>query len=139
MKELAILLRAMQIYGHNTHNLVGRTPFFSDHEFFGSTYSELEGDYDSVVERIIGLYGEEAVGFPTLMDSVAAYIKTCPSVGVKENSVFFQHQLGLEQKLCAKISEVIAAGTTPGTEQTLGTICEKSEIRQYKIKQRLKK
>ena len=103
MKDLVILLRAMQIYGHNTHNLVGRTPFFSDHEFFGSVYSELEGDYDSVVERSIGLYGEESVGFPEMMDFVAQYMKQCPSVGVKENSIFFQHQLGLEQKLCSKI------------------------------------
>ena len=61
-----------------------------------------------------------------------------PSTGVKENKVFYQFQLMMEQELCKKISMAIAAGVSPGTEQMLGDLCDKSEVRQYKIKQRIR-
>jgi hypothetical protein len=44
----------------------------------------------------------------------------------------------MEQELCKKISMTIAAGVSPGTEQLLGNLCDFSEVRQYKIKQRIK-
>jgi DNA-binding ferritin-like protein len=66
MKDLAVHLRAMQIYAHTAHNLCARVPFFQDHAFFADTYSALEDDYDSVIERIIGTKGEQATGLEFL-------------------------------------------------------------------------
>jgi len=140
MREILKQLRLIQLFAHGAHNFCGRTPFHSDHEFFGEVYSTVEGDYDSVIERIIGLLGEEAVQYQSLHSEVAQRLQQLPSVGVKENSTFYQVLLQLDNELCSKISEVIKGGSvSPGTEQTLGAICESAEIRDYKIKQRIKK
>lgn len=139
MKDLLIHLRAMNIFAHSAHNLVARTPFHSDHLFFGDTYEALDADYDAVIERMIGLYGEEGAELSSIMAAVAQKLAGVPSVGVKENSMFYAKLLQMEQELCSMITKLISAKVSPGTEQTLGTICEKSEIRQYLIKQRIKK
>lgn len=139
MQLLILQLRCMQLFTHNAHNLVSRVPFFQDHEFFGEVYPALENDYDSVIERTIGLMGEQATGLDSLPEKLAIKLKQYPSIGVKENSVFYQSLLSLELELCKIISEELTKKVSPGTEQLLGEICNQSEMRQYKIKQRLKK
>jgi DNA-binding ferritin-like protein len=139
MKEILIQLRTMQMFAHSAHHLVARTPFHSDHEFFSEVYSSIENDFDSVAERIIGLLGEESMELNSIIIGVANKLKNCPSIGVKENSIFYIHQLKYEDELCQLVSSILSAGVTPGTEQLLGDICNKSEARKYKIKQRLKK
>lgn len=139
LKPLLIQLRAMQLFAHSAHNLCARVPFFQDHDFFGSAYSAHESEYDNVAERQIGLFGEMDLALGPLASAVAAKLQPCPSIGVKENSVFFQYQLQLEMELCKLIAQMIAAGLSEGTRQMLGNIYDASEVRQYKIKQRLKK
>ena len=139
MKDLLIQLRAMQLFTHSAHNLVARTPFHTDHSFFGDVYSVLESDYDDVAERIIGLFGEEPMELNSILMGVAAKLQGAPSIGVRENSVFYSHLLSQEIQLCEHIKKLVLAGISPGTEQLIGDIANKSESRQYKIKQRLKK
>lgn len=132
-------LRAMQLFSHHAHNLVSRVIFFADHEFLGEVYTALDGEYDSVVERLIGLKGEDSLALQPLLASVTAKLANAPSVGVKENKVFFQYLLAQEQELCKLVEvECKALGTSQGTIQLLGDIGNRSEIRQYKLKQRLK-
>lgn len=138
MKELAILLRAMQMFSHSAHHLMARTPFHSDHEFFSEVYQGLDDDYDSVIERMIGLSGEEGAQLQAILVGVSSKLVGAPSIGVKENALFYQHQLKFEMELCTLIAQIIQS-TSPGTEQLIGEICNKSEMRQYKIKQRIKK
>lgn len=138
MRDILVHFRAMQFFAQNAHHLVARAPFHSDHSFFGETYEAMADAYDSVAERIIGLMGEEALKPQTIPLEANEKIKMAPSTGVKENKVFYQFQLMMEQELCKRISAAIAAGVSPGTEQLLGTFCDESEIRQYKIKQRIK-
>lgn len=138
MKELLSLLRAMQIYAQNAHHLCRGQTFHEDHSFFGDTYEQLATDFDDVAERVIGLYGDEPLELTALMQSVVSKLQGAPSVGTAENSVFYQHQLTLEDKLCSLIKSIVAAGVSGGTEQLITEICNKSEIRKYKIKQRLK-
>jgi hypothetical protein len=45
----------------------------------------------------------------------------------------------MEMDLCKLIPAIISQGATEGTKQLLGDICNRSEMRQYKIKQRIKK
>lgn len=139
MKSILVCLRAMQLFAHSAHNLVSRTPFHQDHEFFGEVYSAMEGDYDDVIERIIGLYGEDSLELKSLLVEVHNKLQDAPSVGVKENSVFYVYLLDKEKYLCSEISNYLKSPVSPGVEQLLGDICNKSEMRQYKIKQRLKK
>ena len=138
MKELLYLLRAMYLYSHNAHHLVKGSLFFGDHGFFGDVYDDLQDDYDSVAERIIGLYGEEAVALQPLLLSVSEKLKDAPSVGVPENKVFFEYQYKLDERLKDLIKQIIAAGVSPGVEQLIGEIANKAEMRCYKVKQRLK-
>ena len=138
MKELLYLLRAMQIYSHNCHNLVKGPLFFGDHKFFGSAYATLEADYDSVAERIVGMYGEESLNLQEIMSQVTSKLSDAPSTGVPDNKVFFEHQMKLENKLCELISKIVQAGVSHGTEQLITEICNKAEPRKYFIKQRIK-
>jgi len=112
MKELMYLLRAIRIYSQNAHHLVKGTPFHSDHNFFGDVYNEVGGDFDDVAERIIGLYGEEHLNLQNMLQAVV--------------------------KLKNLIKQIIASGVSPGVEQLIGDIANKSEMRCYKIKQRMK-
>lgn len=138
MKELLYLLRAMHIYSHNCHHLVKGSLFFGDHSFFGDTYEALLSDYDSVAERIVGMYGEEPLQLQELMTQVTTKLQGCPSTGTPDNKVFFEHQLQLENKLTDIISKIVSVGVSKGTEQLITEICNKAEPRKYFIKQRLK-
>lgn len=138
MKELICLLRAMQLYAHSCHNLVKGQGFHSDHAFFGDVYSDIEGDFDSVVERSIGLYGDAHMNLQECLSSVMSKLADAPSVGAESNKVYYEHQLKMEDKLTGLIKQIIAAGVSPGTEQLIGNIADKSEMRKYKIKQRIK-
>jgi len=58
---------------------------------------------------------------------------------VKENAVFFQIILEKQKMVCSKIEELCKSGLPQGTIQMLGNIADKSEVFQYKLKQRLVK
>lgn len=139
MISLLAHLRAMQLFSHHAHNLVSRAVFFQDHAFFGDVYPAYEAAYDSIIERIIGLQGEGQLALQPLLQAVSAKLASAPSVGVKENKVFFQYLLQQEQELCKMVEELCKVpATSQGVIQTLGTLCEQSEMRQYQIKQRCK-
>lgn len=138
MKELMYLLRAMQIYSQNAHHLVKGTPFHSDHAFFGDVYNGLAGDFDDVAERIIGVYGEDHLDLQNMLQTVLVKLSDAPSVGTTENKVFYEYQLKMEDKLKNLIKQIISSGVSPGIEQLIGDIANKSEMRCYKIKQRMK-
>lgn len=139
MRPLALHLKTMNVYAHAAHNLVARVPFFADHKFLEHTYKCLDDDYDAVVERLIMLQGEDAVGFPTLTLESGQRIQTMPLANVAENSVYFTQLLTLEQEMCKIIKDYVAQGVNPGVATLLGNIYDKSECRQYKISRRLKK
>ena len=139
MQDLLIQLRAMQLFYHSCHNLVGRQSFFADHEAFGEFYGALEGEYDSVAERMIGQDKVSELHLPTLMGKVAAKVQGLPSIEVKENIDFFKAALSLEQQMQAIGTNVMKMGATEGTKNLIAQILDNSEVRVYKIKQRIKK
>lgn len=141
MKDLAILLRSINLYAHSAHNLCARVVFFQDHEFFNEIYTVADSAYDDVIERMIGLQGEGSV--PSLSEQLEAIhqiVSQLPEKGVKENAVYFQVLLEKQKLVCSKIEELCSQGGLPqGTIQMLGNIADKSEQIQYKIQQRIKK
>jgi DNA-binding ferritin-like protein len=138
MLEIAIHLRAMQLSVHVAHHLCARSLFFGDHSFLGEAYDAAAEAYDAVIERAIGLYGEKELNLQKIITAVAEKIKDAPSVGVEDNRVFFSYLLKQEQELCSLI-EAGVKGKTQGTITMLGDIASASEVRQYKIKQRIAK
>ena len=138
MKELLILLRSMQIFAQSAHHLCKGQSFHEDHSFFGDTYEAVAGDFDDLAERIIGLYGEEHLQLQPLMAAVVQKLADAPSVGVESNKVYYSYRLKMEENMCKLAEQIIAAGVYPGTEQLIGDMANKAEMRKYKIKQRLK-
>lgn len=135
MLELAIHLRAMQLFAHSAHHLCGRVAFFGDHEALGEFYSELDSAYDRVAERIVGSQGPEALPLHTIAAQVAQ--KLSQPVAAKENKDLFTKLLAMESEL-QQLGESLVKGPLPeGTKQLVGDELDKSLSRMYKIKRRL--
>lgn len=137
MKELAIMLRVKQLFAHNAHNLVSGALFMQDHNYLGELYPTYEEAYDSVVERIIGLYGKGSVDLLKLQldatQKLAAYNHNLP-----DNKTFFSVLLECEQEMCKHIEQLVEVpGVTQGTINLLADLADKSEARQYKLKARI--
>lgn len=132
MHNTAIILRALQLYAHNAHNLAKGKTFLEDHEFFGELYSAYEGEYDSIVERMIGL-GEE----PDLNDITKQAADAATANEFKDNENAFSVLLVTEKELCSSIEKDMTDASN-GTQNLLQGIADNSEMRQYKLKRRLK-
>lgn len=102
-------------------------------------YEEVEGEYDSVAERMIGLGDSSQLNLHAITDAVSQKCKQYP-IDAKENAALFQAALQLEKELQQQIEMMVkAGGVSQGVVQLLGDIAQRSEIRTYKIKQRIKK
>lgn len=137
MKELAILLRCLQLYAHNAHNLAEKSLFFQDHEYFGELYSTYEDAYDGVIERIIGLTDSKAINLVEVQMAAVNLLKSYASKEI-ENVAYFQKIQMMEEKLRAHIAQIYPQSSI-GTQQMIGDLADKSEQRSYKLKARIKK
>lgn len=134
MQELATYFRFMQLYAHNSHNLVTGPTFFEDHEYLGELYPAYEAAYDSLIERMIGL------GKPVDLVSINRdAVKTLAEAGAHGDALrVFEDILHFEKFVCHEIEKILPE-YSEGTKQMLGNICDQSEMRQYKLKQRTAK
>lgn len=137
--KIAIQLRAMQMFYHSAHHLSSRVAFFVDHEAFGSFYEACDSGFDGIMERTIGLHGPQVGALNPILQAVAQKCATLPSIEAKDNKQLFEVGLKLEQELCGLIDQVLKSGQcTEGTKQLLGDEANESEMRQYRIKMRIK-
>jgi DNA-binding ferritin-like protein len=137
MLELLCKYRAMQLAVHQFHNLCKNQIFFQDHSFFGDLYGQMEGYYDDLVERVIGLKGAELINLQQIMSKVVADLQSCPNE-VKENSEYFKYiQLHLAQILQMIEQLAKADDLSQGTINLIVGQADAIEVLQYKIKQRL--
>lgn len=120
----------MQLYAHMAHNLLGGETFHQDHEFFGELYAGYEGDYDSVIERMIGL--GEPMDLVKIQKDATSGLKAPKSI-----EQAYEEILLCEEELIAAC-EKLAKGATLGTNNLLAGLADKAEMRVYKLKQRLK-
>ena len=139
MLQLLIQLRLMNLMYHQYHNVCGKVAFFSDHETFGSWYGDLDGAYDSVAERLIGLTDSSQLNLHAILDGVSAKIKTLPQEA-NENAILFQAALQCETELKSMLEQTIkGGGLSQGTINLLAGLADAGEVRIYKIKRRIKK
>lgn len=132
LEALAAHLRAMQFLYHNFHHLVSGPSFFSDHGFFGDSYSEIESNYDSVVENMIG-----DGSTPDLKELTHNSAKIM--LGFYSQDGFFNSALIAENSLQSLIESISKGDIDQGTTNLIGGIAEMSKTRTYKIKQRISK
>ena len=134
MRTIAIILRGLQFYAHNAHNLAKGPNFMQDHAFFGDLYESYEEQYDSVVERIIGESGDDAVELSELTQFASELnAKDKPTSSAEAYSSILEQ----EGRLCDAIKGAIS-GESDGTQNLLQGIADSSLVRQYKIQRRLK-
>lgn len=134
MKELAILLKALNILGHICHFEASRIVFMQDHLFLAELYEAAEENYDAIVERCIGTGIK--IDIQDINAAAAARVKGM-KIGA-DNSAKLAQCLAMEQETTTMIDKLVkAGGISYGTETLLGDIANESEVRQYKLKQRL--
>lgn len=73
--KLAAHLQAMKLSLHNSHHIAARVAYFSDHEALGEFYAQVDGDYDDVVERCIGLHGLEGAALQPQLQLIVAKLE----------------------------------------------------------------
>ena len=133
--KTAITSRLMQLYYHNCHHLTQGASFFSDHEFFGSAYGAMDGAYDRLAERYIGEFGNKAFETVTIAKVVMGEV-TDYQVEDMCCCDMLETGLKLEQRLSAELTALDKVAPI-GLRNLIGDLAEQSDIRQYKIKQRL--
>lgn len=132
MKQIAITLRGLQLFAHNAHNLAKGKTFLEDHEFFGELYATYETAYDDVVERMIGLNGDQDLN--AITDEAE---DMASSVKFADNEQAYNVLLVTEKQLLDVIEKGFK-GYSLGTQDLLQGIANESERRIYKFKRKLK-
>jgi DNA-binding ferritin-like protein len=133
MRKIAVILRALQLFAHNAHNLARGHVFYQDHGQFAELYKAYEGEYDDVVERIILFKGECDLG--AIGTEAADLVSSTP---ITDNETSYNVILKTEESLQKAIAEGME-GLTYGTQNLLQGIADKSEHRMYGFKRRLLK
>lgn len=134
LAEVASAYRAAQFIAHNFHNLVKGPTFLEDHEFLGELYGQYEAAYDSCIERIIAFTGAaDVTGITSKACAAAAQINP----NGKSSAEMFAIILTLEKGFCSLIKTVVP-DCTDGTQNFLQGLADESEMRQYKISQKIR-
>lgn len=127
----------MNMFYHQAHHLAKGDAFFGDHKAFEKFYLELEETYDMAAERVVSHYSPDHLNLGHIALGVGQVLEQIPPMNGLDNSQFFIQGLHMEKTLCGYCASVIQQGVTEGTRQMLGDFCNQSEIRQYKIHQRI--
>lgn len=137
LRLLLVQLRSMQLFYHNAHHLTKGSTFFSDHEAFSDFYKEIDGQYDSVAERAVGLYNEP-LDLSILLPAISKNLEMVLA-DYQTPEDMYGGGIALEKEL-DKICDLIDSSplATVGTKELINGIADSSEIRSYKLNQRLK-
>lgn len=133
-KELLILTRALNLIYHHMHNVAKGQAFFSDHAELAGMYDAIDSDYDSLVERRIGLTGTfDRASLSEVLQQACEIVSNIPE---SEMSDMFSFSLALESEYVRELKNA-EAGQSSGTVNMLQGLSDVSEVRQYKIQRRL--
>lgn len=135
---LLIKLRALQLSAHFYHNVCAGESFFQDHAYFAGAYEKAEEDYDSIIERMIGIH-EQVPSLTQILVDVALEVGEVSEEA--DNETYFQDLLERKQNLIDEINRLAdeqGHEMSEGVIQLIGNIADSEEVEVYKIKQRLK-
>lgn len=134
MENLAIILRSLQLAAHSYHNLIKGESFFADHSFLGDLYGAYESAYDSVIERMIGTKGLHPAELLDIQKKAVDLLKTVAPIDVPKN--IFETLLEGEKRICFHCAQI---NGSLGTMNLVAQLADDSEVRIYKMQQRLSK
>jgi len=130
---VVIRLRVTQLYYHYCHNLTHGPMFFSYHELFGEFYPEVEVDYDKIIEYAVAVLGIESIDTETINTLVAEELNEYKIEQMSPEEMI-ENSLKVEQDLYSDLNSLFQ-GSIIGLQNSLGGIAERSDVRQYKLKQ----
>lgn len=133
--KVAARLRVLQLFYHNCHNLAHGPTFVADHGLLGDFYSQAEDHYDAVVEYMIATLGGQAFDTSMLAEAVCEELEKFKAETMPMPEMFLT-ALQLEAEMYSDI-ESLEKGSPIGLRNLLGDVGQASDVRKYKLKQRL--
>lgn len=134
--KAAIAARTLQLYYHYCHNLVTGPSFTQDHAEFAAYYAQAALDYDVIIEYMIANLGNKALDTQAVNEVLFKRLSTI-KVEVMSAEEMFEIALELESEYQQALENLEDKGSI-GLKNALGAIAEFSDVRKYKIQQRLK-
>lgn len=132
--EIVVKLRALQMAYVHVHHQAKGSSFYSDHGAAAGFYDAVEGDADAASERLIGLFGSEALKL-TYWKDAADTVQELPQSGNKE---LWMAMLVMEKDLIKTLEDFCKALPRESDKQLYSGIGDKAIARTYQLKQRLK-
>lgn len=132
-----IQARSMQLYYHYCHTLAYGCAFHSDHSFFGSSYAELEDDYDTLAEYFVSLFGNTKFKTAKVSELISEQLEEI-QVESMDCEAMYNKALELEAQYQKYLVGVNKQGSI-GLQNTVQGVATKSDVRTYKMQQRVKK
>lgn len=136
MIDCIAMARMMNLFYHHLHNVASGVAFGSDHKMMAGFYEEMDDAYDSLIERHMGLGGSMAkADLLKIIDSAEEVLKEIPESDTFNTQL--RHAQSLEMGFRMLLAEV-ATSASGGTQNLLEGLMDASEVRSYKLAQRLK-
>lgn len=134
--KVVIAARTLQLYYHYCHNLSTGSTFMQDHEEFKTNYTQAEADYDVVVEYMIANLGNESFDTKTINQVLAGVLSSYQIESMTADKMF-EIALKLEKDYQQVVAN-LEKNASLGLKNALGDVAQASDVRIYKIQQRLK-
>lgn len=130
-----IKARSLQLYYHHCHNLAHGPSFHSDHDFFKAAYQAAEANYDTLVEYFIALYSNKKFKTGAVIQGVALALE---DMKIEEMCccAMYDSAVGMELDF-QKSLESVNKGARLGLQNAVQGMATESDVRLYKIRQRI--
>ena len=134
--------RAMIAWYHAAHHVTKGTGFGGDHvNIYGQIYTQLDEDLDQIVEKGIGLTGDETLADPVSSLSLAATkLAQYPAAANQDAETIARHAFVLSKEYIAFIESIYsqfeACGMSLGLDDLLQGLANQYETYVYLLQQR---
>ena len=134
LRRLAVQFLALQQLAYNAHHETEGETFMQDHEFFHDVNEVYGAIYDSLIERIKGLHGQPVLR--TIQTEAGSIVGSYASS--TDSVVNYNILLSKERDATEAINMAVKESTMDeGVRNLLCGIADESQVRQYKMQQRL--
>ena len=134
--------RAMIAWFHAAHHVTKGTGFGGDHvNIYGRIYTELEEDFDEIVEKGLGLTGDETLADPaSILSQAAGQLSQYPPPSNQDAEYIATNALEVAKAYIAFIEKIYtqfeSCGMTLGLDDQLQGFANKYETYVYLLQQR---
>ena len=137
--------RAMIAWFHAAHHITKGTGFGGDHvNIYGRIYTELEADFDEIVEKGLGLTGDETLADPvSILSTASNHLAQYPQPTNQDAELIARNALEVARAYIAFIESIYAQFNSSGTmslglDDQLQGFANKYETYVYLLQQRSK-